>query len=171
MRQIRPSGLMSGEGKRSHWPSLNATAPFLDSTISRQALVNQRLRQRHIVVLVALVMREFGNAVVDQLTRGFFDRGEIAARDVRLDPCFLFGPVIDIPASWSMLERRESSTGCNGTVCRAAICASLRRDCKTPYLPPPVGDCIDHALASRIAISDRTTASKGGKKSFTVRQT
>jgi raffinose/stachyose/melibiose transport system permease protein len=34
MRQIRTSGLMSGEGKRSHWPSLNATAPFLDSTIS-----------------------------------------------------------------------------------------------------------------------------------------
>ena len=32
MRQIRTSGLMSGEGKRSHWPSLNATAPFLDST-------------------------------------------------------------------------------------------------------------------------------------------
>ena len=27
-RQIRTSGLMSGEGKRSHWPSLNTTAPF-----------------------------------------------------------------------------------------------------------------------------------------------
>ena len=25
--------LMSGEGKRSPWPSLNAAAPFLDSTI------------------------------------------------------------------------------------------------------------------------------------------
>src|SRR5271166_872323 len=33
MRQIRTSGLTSGEGKRGHWPSLNATAPFLDSTI------------------------------------------------------------------------------------------------------------------------------------------
>jgi hypothetical protein len=32
MRQIRTSGLMSGEGKRSHWPCLTATAPFLDST-------------------------------------------------------------------------------------------------------------------------------------------
>jgi len=34
MRQIRTSGLMSGEGKRSHWPCLTATAPFLDSTFS-----------------------------------------------------------------------------------------------------------------------------------------
>ena len=34
MRQIRTSGLMSGEGKRSHWPCLTATAPFLDSTIN-----------------------------------------------------------------------------------------------------------------------------------------
>jgi hypothetical protein len=33
MRQIRTSGLMSGEGKRSHWLSLNAAAPFLDSTM------------------------------------------------------------------------------------------------------------------------------------------
>ena len=32
MREIRTSGSMSGEGKRSHWPCLNATAPFLDST-------------------------------------------------------------------------------------------------------------------------------------------
>jgi hypothetical protein len=33
MRQIRTSGLMSGEGKPSHWPCLTATAPFLDSAI------------------------------------------------------------------------------------------------------------------------------------------
>ena len=32
MRQIRPSGLMSGEGERSIWPSPQATAPFLDFT-------------------------------------------------------------------------------------------------------------------------------------------
>jgi hypothetical protein len=37
MRQIRTSGLMSGEGKRSHWPCLTATAPFLDSTINLRA--------------------------------------------------------------------------------------------------------------------------------------
>ena len=41
MRQIRTSGLMSGEGKRSHWPSLNATAPFLNSTIHALALYFQ----------------------------------------------------------------------------------------------------------------------------------
>jgi len=36
MRETRTSGSMSGEGKRGRWPSLNATAPFLDSThISR----------------------------------------------------------------------------------------------------------------------------------------
>jgi hypothetical protein len=32
MRDIRTSGLMSGEGKRSRRPSLNAAAPLLDST-------------------------------------------------------------------------------------------------------------------------------------------
>ena len=32
MRKIRTSGLMSGEEKRSHWQSLNATALLLDST-------------------------------------------------------------------------------------------------------------------------------------------
>ena len=53
--------------------------------------VNQRLRSRHIVRLVALVVSEFGNAVVDQLTRGFFNRSEVSGRDVRLDPRFLFG--------------------------------------------------------------------------------
>ncbi len=30
MREIRTSGLMSGEGKRSPWLCLNATAPFLE---------------------------------------------------------------------------------------------------------------------------------------------
>ena len=34
MRKIRTSGLMSGEEKRSHWQSLNATALLLDSTTS-----------------------------------------------------------------------------------------------------------------------------------------
>jgi hypothetical protein len=64
-------------------------------------------------VLVALVMRQFGNAVVDQLTRGFFDRGEIAGRDVRLDSCFLFGRQCYRHACIrSMLERRRPSTGC-----------------------------------------------------------
>jgi len=33
MREIRTSGLMSGEGKRSDWQKPQATAPFLDSTI------------------------------------------------------------------------------------------------------------------------------------------
>jgi hypothetical protein len=32
MREIRTSGLMSGEEKRSLWQSLNATALLLDST-------------------------------------------------------------------------------------------------------------------------------------------
>lgn len=32
MREIRTSGLMSGEEKRSYWQSLNATALLLDST-------------------------------------------------------------------------------------------------------------------------------------------
>jgi len=32
MREIRTSGLMSGEGKRSDWQKPQATAPFLDST-------------------------------------------------------------------------------------------------------------------------------------------
>ena len=32
MPQTGTSGLMSGEGKRSHWPWAHATAPFLDST-------------------------------------------------------------------------------------------------------------------------------------------
>ena len=43
--------LMSGEGKRSHWPSLNATAPFLDSTDSIEVaqfvhllLMNEKIR-------------------------------------------------------------------------------------------------------------------------------
>jgi hypothetical protein len=36
MREIRTSGLMSGEGKRGHWLCLNATAPFLDSTDGRK---------------------------------------------------------------------------------------------------------------------------------------
>jgi len=57
----------------------------------RQALVNQRLRPCHIIVLVARVAREFGNAVVDQLARRFLDRRKIAGRDVRFDPRFLFG--------------------------------------------------------------------------------
>jgi hypothetical protein len=39
MRQIRTSGLMSGEGKRSHWPCLTATAPFLDSTIPKPPIL------------------------------------------------------------------------------------------------------------------------------------
>jgi len=34
MREIRTSGLMSGEEKRSHWHSLNATALLLDSTMT-----------------------------------------------------------------------------------------------------------------------------------------
>jgi hypothetical protein len=42
MREIRTSGLMSGEGKRSRWPSLNATAPFLDSTAMTTPLVIAR---------------------------------------------------------------------------------------------------------------------------------
>jgi len=29
--QTRALGLMSGEGKLNHWPSLDATSPFLDS--------------------------------------------------------------------------------------------------------------------------------------------
>jgi hypothetical protein len=32
MREIRTSGLMSGEGKRSDAAMAHATAPFLDST-------------------------------------------------------------------------------------------------------------------------------------------
>ncbi len=32
MREIRTSGLMSGEGKRSDAATAEATAPFLDST-------------------------------------------------------------------------------------------------------------------------------------------
>jgi hypothetical protein len=32
MREIRTSGLMSGEGKRSDAAKAQATAPFLDST-------------------------------------------------------------------------------------------------------------------------------------------
>ena len=32
MREIRTSGLMSGEGKRSHAATAQATAPFLDFT-------------------------------------------------------------------------------------------------------------------------------------------
>ena len=32
MREIRTSGLMSGEGKRSDAAMADATAPFLDST-------------------------------------------------------------------------------------------------------------------------------------------
>ena len=46
MREIRTSGLMSGEGKRSHWPSLNATAPFLDSTIPHLEPPNSKGRRR-----------------------------------------------------------------------------------------------------------------------------
>ena len=58
MREIRTSGLMSGEGKRGHWLSLNATAPFLDSTghgieasparrCRRTAARRMRLARRH----------------------------------------------------------------------------------------------------------------------------
>jgi hypothetical protein len=59
--------------------------------IGRAGFVNQRLRPCHIVVAVALVICELGNLRVDQLTRGFFDRSEVAGCDVRLDPRFLFG--------------------------------------------------------------------------------
>jgi hypothetical protein len=34
MREIRTSGLMSGEGKRSDANMAQATAPFLDSTLT-----------------------------------------------------------------------------------------------------------------------------------------
>jgi hypothetical protein len=57
----------------------------------RTGFVNQGLRPCHIVEFVALVVHEFGNAVVDQLTRSFLDRSKLAGRDVRLDPRFLFG--------------------------------------------------------------------------------
>ena len=33
MREIRTSGLMSGEGKRSDANAVQTTAPFLDSTV------------------------------------------------------------------------------------------------------------------------------------------
>jgi hypothetical protein len=35
---------MSGEGKRSHWPTLNAAAPFLDAPITRadEAVLTER---------------------------------------------------------------------------------------------------------------------------------
>jgi len=46
MREIRTSGLMSGEGKRGRWPCLNATAPFLDST-SPKSLPLRRLTSPH----------------------------------------------------------------------------------------------------------------------------
>jgi hypothetical protein len=42
MRKIRTSGLMSGEEKRSHWQSLNATALLLDST-TPMSIVGDRL--------------------------------------------------------------------------------------------------------------------------------
>ena len=57
----------------------------------RAGFINQGLRPCHIVRLVALVVREFGNAVIDQLTRRLFDRSEVAGCDMRLDPRFLFG--------------------------------------------------------------------------------
>ena len=57
----------------------------------RQALVNQRLRPCHIIVVVARVVREFSDAVVDQLARRFLDRRKMVGRDVPLDPRFLFG--------------------------------------------------------------------------------
>ena len=49
MREIRTSGLMSGEGKRGHWLCLNATAPFLDSTVdeSEVGATLPRRKRRH----------------------------------------------------------------------------------------------------------------------------
>jgi hypothetical protein len=35
-------------------------------------------------------MRQFGDTVVDQLTRRLLDRSEVAGCDMRLDPSFLF---------------------------------------------------------------------------------
>jgi hypothetical protein len=46
MRQIRTSGLMSGEGKRSDWQTPQVTAPFLDSTSLR---AGRNVDQTHIV--------------------------------------------------------------------------------------------------------------------------
>jgi hypothetical protein len=46
MREIRTSGLMSGEGKRSDANTAQATAPFLDSTPFESASASNRSRQR-----------------------------------------------------------------------------------------------------------------------------
>ena len=42
MRQIRTSGLMSGEGEQSIWPTPQATAPFLDFTENKRRIGESR---------------------------------------------------------------------------------------------------------------------------------
>ncbi len=44
MREIRTSGLMSGEGKRSDWQKPQATAPFLDSTPVKGKTENRKTK-------------------------------------------------------------------------------------------------------------------------------
>ncbi|WP_330083519.1 hypothetical protein [Methylocystis iwaonis] len=52
----------------------------------RAGPVDQGLRPRHIVFIDC---RQLGNALVDEQAGGLLDRRELAARDMRLEPCFL----------------------------------------------------------------------------------